>query len=617
MKTQFKVLILSAIILIIFDLGKSNAQWVQRYNGPGNGDDEGKSIVLDDSGNVYTASSSLGIGTGDDFAIIKYNSSGVQQWVQRYNGPGNSTDQASSITVDRFGNVYVTGYSIGNGTNFDYATVKYTSSGAQQWVQRYNGPANYVDIPRSVKLDSSGNVYVTGDCYNTNHSDCITLKYNSAGDLLWVRIFNRNDNYSEAPFSLAVDGSGNVYITGYSSGGNSGDDITTIKYNASGTQQWVRYYNGPANWTDIGYSIAVDESGNVYVAGNSMNNGTADDCVILKYNSYGVQQWVKRYNGPGNYSDAALFIAIDSFSNIYVTGYSWGIGTGAGIITIKYDLNGNSLWVRRYESGSGTALALDGSGNVYVSGSSTRISAKSDITILKYNSSGLLQWIQNYDGPANGDDIAFSMAVDCSGNSYVTGRSEGIGTGNDCATIKFLQPTATTLSIRLFIEGFYSLQTDKMVKDTVTIYSRNGNPPFSIIDSAEVELDSSGNGVFNFSNNIIGSYIVVKHRNSIETWSSQGLVSESGMLSYDFTNTANTAYGNNLVLKGSKYCIYSGDVNQDKVIDLTDVFLIYNNAQDAVNGYINTDLTGDNFTDLSDLAIAFNNSNSFVGILRP
>lgn len=610
------IFIFTALVTMSLNFQITYAQWVQRYNGPGNGEDEGKSIVLDDSGNVYTAGSSFGIGTGDDYAIIKYNSSGIQQWVQRYNGPGNSTDQASSIAVDRFGNVYVTGYSIGNGSNFDYATVKYNSSGDQQWVQRYNGPADYVDIPRSVKLDSSGNVYVTGECYDINHSDCITLKYNSVGDLLWVRIFNRNDNYDDASFSLSVDGSGNVYITGYSHG-NSGEDIITIKYNTSGTQQWVRLYNGPANWTDIGYSIAVDESGNVYVAGNSMNNGTADDCVILKYNSYGVQQWVKRYNGPGNYSDAALFIAIDSFSNIYVTGYSWGIGTGAGIITIKYDLNGNSLWVRRYESGSGTALALDGSGNVYVSGSSTGFSPKSDITILKYNSSGLLQWIQSYDGPANGDDIAFSMAVDNSGNTYITGRSEGIETGNDCATIKFLQPIATTLSIRLFIEGFYSLQTDKMVIDTVTIYSRNGNPPFSIIDSAKSVLDSSGNGILNFSNNIIGNYIVVKHRNSIETWSSQMIMFHGNQISYDFTTGANKAYGNNLVLKGSKYCIYSGDTNQDGIIDGSDISVVENDAEILISGYVNTDLNGDGLVDGSDLSIVENNVALGISAILP
>ena len=140
---------------------------LKRYNGPGNSDDYVGSIVLDDACNVYVTGSSYGNGTGSDYATIKYNSSGVQQWIQRYNGPGNETDFAHSIASDGSGNVYVTGESFGGGTFSDYTTIKYNSSGDSVWVIRYNGSGNSEDKAFSIAVDGSGNVYVTGNSYGS------------------------------------------------------------------------------------------------------------------------------------------------------------------------------------------------------------------------------------------------------------------------------------------------------------------------------------------------------------------------------------------------------------------------------------------------------------------
>ncbi len=137
-------------------------QWVQRYNGTGNREDYTKSIAVDGSGNAYVTGVSYGSGTDSDYATIKYNSTGVQQWVQRYNGTGNSKDYARSLALDSSGNVYVTGWSVGIGTIYDYATIKYNTAGIQERVQRYNGTANYYDGANSIVVDVSGNVYVTG-----------------------------------------------------------------------------------------------------------------------------------------------------------------------------------------------------------------------------------------------------------------------------------------------------------------------------------------------------------------------------------------------------------------------------------------------------------------------
>ena len=145
MKLKNLFLTLNLLLILGFGqhfLGQVNQDWVERYNGSGNSNDEAHSIVVDGSGNVYATGWGW-TAQGLDYITIKYNSSGVQQWVQTYNGPGNSLDETSSIAVDGSGNVYVTGRSTGSGTDYDYATIKYSSSGVQQWVQRYNGYANF------------------------------------------------------------------------------------------------------------------------------------------------------------------------------------------------------------------------------------------------------------------------------------------------------------------------------------------------------------------------------------------------------------------------------------------------------------------------------------------
>jgi uncharacterized delta-60 repeat protein len=153
--------------------------WVAEYNGPGNRDDVATAIAVDNNGNVYVTGYSWG--PGYDYATIKYNPNGQEEWVARYNGAGND-DMATAIAIDNDGNVYVTGYSDGGSTSLDYATIKYNSNGQELWVARYNGPANGNDKATAIAIDNDGNVYVTGYSYgqNTNY-DYATIKYSASG----------------------------------------------------------------------------------------------------------------------------------------------------------------------------------------------------------------------------------------------------------------------------------------------------------------------------------------------------------------------------------------------------------------------------------------------------
>jgi len=439
--------------------------WVARYNGPGNEWDVAYAIALDNSGNVYVTGGSEGSGTNYDYATVKYDSSGVEQWVERYNGPGNGYDKARAIALDNSGNIYVTGYSVGSGTYYDYATVKYDSSGVEQWVERYNGPGNNIDAANAIALDSTGNVYVTGrsDGSGFNNYDYATVKYDSSGVEQWVARYNGPGNDWDGAHAIALDNSGNIYVTGYSAGSGTYEDYATVKYDSSGVEQWVARYNGPGNSWDRANAIVVDNAGHVYVTGQSEGSGTGWDYATVKYDSAGVEQWVARYNGPGNDWDQAGAIALDNSDNIYVTGYSWGSGTNYDYATVKYDSSGVEQWVERYNGpGNGWdyayAIALDNSDNVYVTGGSEGSGTYGDYATVKYDSLGVEQWVERYNGPGNDYEEARAIALDNSGNVYVTGQSEGVGTNFDYATIKYF-PTGIEEQRFIRVDNSYLVST--------------------------------------------------------------------------------------------------------------------------------------------------------------
>lgn len=198
MKTLF------AILLLLNGIESAPAQitqeWVARYNGPGNSGEFANSLAVDGSGNVYVTGYSTGSGTSVDYATIKYNSSGVQQWVARYNGPGNGIDEASSIAVDGSDNVYVTGRSEGLGTTWDYATIKYSQSiGIRQLSSL---------IPEQFSLSQNfPNPFnpVTKINYDVTHAGRVSLiVFDILGRYVTTLV---NENQSPGTYQVELDGS--------------------------------------------------------------------------------------------------------------------------------------------------------------------------------------------------------------------------------------------------------------------------------------------------------------------------------------------------------------------------------------------------------------------------
>jgi hypothetical protein len=419
--------------------------WVRRYDGPMHYTDIPEALAIDGTGNVCVTGYT-GFISCYDYATIKYSPTGETLWTRTYNGPGNGDDYARAIAADGSGNVYVTGSSFGAGTGDDIATIKYGSSGDTLWLRRYNGPSSNSDAASAMAVDGTGNVYVTGLSHDPyTDDDYTTVKYSPTGEQLWASRYSGPDSGIDHSNAIAVDGAGNVYVTGFSEGAGTGRDYATIKYSPTGQELWVRRYDGPVNGGDAAWAIAVDMEGNASVTGDIEVEGTACwDYLTIKYDPSGETLWTRRYTGPGS-GGTAWAVAVDGSANVYVTGDNYeSQNINADYATVKYSPTGEELWVRRY-NGPGNdldiakAIVVDGAGNAYVTGTSDGGGTSWDFATVKYSPDGRELWVIRYDGPAWDMDRANAMALDSSGNVYVTGDSRSAGTDQDYATIKYVQ----------------------------------------------------------------------------------------------------------------------------------------------------------------------------------
>lgn len=285
-------------------------------------------------------------------------------------------------------------------------------------------------------VDASGNIYVIGSIFNES-IDWLVIKYSPSGERLWFTQFN--EEYGERddmPHAIAVDNLGNVYVTGESYYLSA--DYLTIKYNSQGVEQWQKRYGGPGQ--DIALGIALDENRNVYVTGKEMTSGNLN-CVTLKYSSGGTLLWEMPYDGPTGDYDMGTEIAAASDGSIYVAGRTESPANDNDYLLIKYNSSGAEQWVRTFDGpvhGSDVVrkMVLGYNNSIFLTGYSDGTGTDNDYLTVRYNAGGYIQWSKRYNGPVNGDDRAVSLAVDDIGNTYVTGYSMS-NTGYDYATVKY------------------------------------------------------------------------------------------------------------------------------------------------------------------------------------
>jgi hypothetical protein len=438
------LLLFSAIVLVASPAVASveaTEEWVATY-GYLRGSDRPRGIAVDSSGNAYVTGGTAG--RSGDYLTVAYDSSGNTLWMDRYKE--DDSEYPFAITIDASSNVYVTGFS-GGPRRGDYATIKYDSSGNELWARTYDGPSNNDDWARAIAVDSSGNVYVTGESWvKEDDLDWATVAYDSSGNELWVARYDGPGNARDVAVGIAVGPSGRILVTGYSNGNGTGLDYTTIAYDSSGNELWVARYDGPGNARDEVRSMSLDSLGNVYITGQSMGIGTHNDYATVAYNSSGSELWVARYDGAAG-GDVAFDIVATSSGNVHVTGHIGNAtGTSCDCVTLAYDPFGNELWVARYygpgdPSGSGCrGIAADPSGNVYVTGYSWGSGIiGSDYLTIAYDSSGNELWVMTHGGLVREEYTSTDIALDPSRNVYITGERWSRDTREDWVTIKYSQ----------------------------------------------------------------------------------------------------------------------------------------------------------------------------------
>jgi hypothetical protein len=268
---------------------------------------------------------------------------------------------------------------------------------------------------QALAADAAGNTYVTGFTTAYGTEDVLTVKYDSQGVKQWAVSYNGGD--ADRGFGVAVDAGGNVYVTGQSYAetayGTQGQ-MLTLKYNANGVLQWQAQF-GPGV-SSAGLTLAVDASGNVYVAGEHYTTSDYVSMVTLKYSAAGVQQWARYAFYGYEYEESSAYdLALDAGGNVHVTGFLYK-PSAPGIrdyMTVKYSPSGSQLWLRAFESGGvdeAYDVAVDSGGNVFVGG---------DSRVIKYDAAGTLKWASAFDGTAHAL-IAEGGAV------YATGSKTGI-----------------------------------------------------------------------------------------------------------------------------------------------------------------------------------------------
>jgi sugar lactone lactonase YvrE len=402
--------------------------WLKRFNDPGNGDDVAHAVVVSPNGStVFVTGSSTGPSSIDYFTVAYDASTGARLWAKRYNGPGDDVDFANALGVSPNGStVFVTGGSPGSTTNYDYATVAYAAStGTQRWVKRYNGPGNDNDEAGALGLSPDGStVFVTGSSAGsgTDH-DYATVAYRtSTGTQRWVKRYNGPGNGFDVAHAVGTSPDGStVFVTGSSDESKAISDYATVAYTAStGTKLWVRRYDGPENDVDSASALATTPDGStLFVTGWSYGSTDSDYATLAYDASTGTKLWVRRYNGPGDFFDFVRAIRVSpDGSTVFVTGWSYTSQTNSDYATLAYDAStGTRLWLKRYNAPGGAedspnALGVSPDGStVFVTGSSWGGSNYDFATVAMSASTGTSLWVKRYNGPGDGFDSSEDLGV--------------------------------------------------------------------------------------------------------------------------------------------------------------------------------------------------------------
>jgi hypothetical protein len=373
--------------------------------------------------------------------------------------------------------------------------------------------------------------------------------------------------------------------------------------------EWADSLGADVITSSLGY-IAMD-AGSIRSYNWTWMNG--DSCVITIGADLAVNKGIVVCNSAGNEGTNASHNTLGAPSDgdsVIAVGSVGSTGTRSSFSSVGLSIDGR-IKPDVMARGSGNYVAQSGSGTGYsnVSGTSFSCPMTAAVVAQMLSANKTLTPIQ-----------VREILKQTASQSASPDRFMGWGIINSWEAVKLARTTVNpkVLNLKLFIEGLYSTVSSTMISDTVKVFLRNTISPFSKIDSAKVKLSSIGQGTLNFYNASSSTYFLqISHRSGLETWSKTPQSFVSNFLSYDFTTDSAKAFGNNQKRAGTKWLIFTGDADNNKTVDATDLSLTDNDASNYVSGYLSTDFDGNGFIDATDFAICDNNAADFVGTISP
>ena len=441
--------------------------WSTPYSfSSGVGGDEALAVAIDSAGNVLMAGKSQDTSYRRNIRTIKLNGATGQESSNTPHPaviagalPAPLPFSSKAMGVDSNGDVVVTGYIHDVGAAESIRTIKYSAgAGAELWNVSYKGSSTSLPTNRgnALAIDQSNNVIVTGVSSDApGGKNMRTIKYAAGtGSEIWNMGYDGSAGNDDEANAVAIDPSGNVLVTGYSSDAAGGRNMRTIKYNGStGVAMWSSaVYSGAAGLDDAGYSIATDSGGNVFVTGYSKDVGTSINIRTVKYDvNDGRQLWTASFRGPANATGRAFALVVDNAGNPIVAGTSSDGAEFENFRTIKYNGAspgpiGDELWNTPYNGSAGAndvsaGLAIDSSGDVVVTGMSTDVVGGTNtfsIRTIKYRgTTGVMVWTAGYAGLGGIFASGAAVTIDSGKNPIVTGYSTDPAQGTNIRTIKY------------------------------------------------------------------------------------------------------------------------------------------------------------------------------------
>ena len=551
---------------------------------------------------------------------------------------GNSVSTAGDVDGDRYSDIIIGALDYDNGQSNEGAVFMYhgsasglpSSANVMLEVNQDNAQFGIsVSTAGDVNADSYSDIIVGADLYDNgenNEGRAFVFNGSSTGISLTPSI-TLEINQADAKFGQRVSTAGDVNGDGYSDviisapdyeNGQTNEGRVYLSYGSPTGIPGYTIWNQESDQGSARFGSSITTAGDVNGDGYSdivigsrlQNNGQSNEGRIFAF--YGNLATCKRANtrqfrsGTSEVVCSGNFTGDDGTAKLQIYANTpYGRSTGKIVYERKRQgiaFSGSVITNSTESTGSGSNsdLTLNGKNiSLDISGLNSthefkwRARVQYKLTDNPYQKFGPWRYYRNYIPVPSGD---FKPKAPSS---------------------------AASLTLTTFIQGFYNQTTDQMTRDTVTVYVREFNSPFSILDSSKFYLNSEGTATNAFTNpmilNGVQYYLQVSHRNSIETWNN-GSAFVDGQLNFNFTTAVTQSFGNNMTQVDNfpiAVAFFGGDVNQDGVVDASDNGVIDNDAANFSTGYINTDLTGDDFVDAADAAIADNNAAMFVTAITP